>query len=136
MNDILSPIAHVQNWQFPGPLPALETLHLDGQAFQFSKIGLMLDGVFDEDRTAWSSFRPKNFRVFGIYGPQAEKPHHVMPETANELKELLLNDRISGVEELTLHNLWDSDCCVDDEVIKDIASMTFPYFSPPLDLLS
>lgn len=48
MNDILSPIAHVQTWQFHSPLPALERLHLDGQAYPFSKIGLMLDGRFED----------------------------------------------------------------------------------------
>jgi F-box/TPR repeat protein Pof3 len=52
MNDILSPIAHVQTWQFHGPLPALERLHLDGQAYPFSKIGLMLDGRFEDPAIA------------------------------------------------------------------------------------
>lgn len=48
MNDIISPIAHVQTWRFHRPLPALEHLHLDGQAYPFSKIGLMLDGRFED----------------------------------------------------------------------------------------
>lgn len=52
MNDILSPLVHAQTWQFHGPLPALERLDLDGQAYPFSKIGLMLDGRFEDPAIA------------------------------------------------------------------------------------
>jgi F-box/TPR repeat protein Pof3 len=53
MNDILSPIAHApESWSFHGPLPALESLRLDGQVYPFSKIGHMLDGWFPDPTIA------------------------------------------------------------------------------------
>ncbi|QDS70831.1 hypothetical protein FKW77_005038 [Venturia effusa] len=125
MNDILSPIAHPQNWQFHSPLPVLERLHLDGQAYPFSSVGLMLDGRFEDpaildDPPSQESFQPRNLTSLSIYGPEAQKPHHLIPEDEDKLLLLLSNDRLTGLKELALNNLFDKDCCVTDKFIDNL----------------
>ncbi|KAE9988288.1 hypothetical protein EG328_011661 [Venturia inaequalis] len=129
MNDILSPIAHNQIWRFHSPLPALERLHLDGQAYSFSKIGLMLDGRFEDptipnDPSSQQSFRPKNLTSLRIYGPEAQKPHHLISEDENKLIQLLHNDRLSGLKDLALINLFDKDCCVTDTFVDNLGLLS------------
>jgi hypothetical protein len=76
------------------------------------------------------SFQPKNLTSLGIYGPEAQKPHHLIPEDATKLIELLSNERFSGLEELILNNLYDQDCCVTDKFIGELGRMTpFPSIS-------
>ncbi|TLD38618.1 hypothetical protein E2P81_ATG01161 [Venturia nashicola] len=134
MNDILSPIAHNQTWKFHTPLPVLERLHLDGQAYPFSKIGLMLDGCFEDptvpdDPSSQKSFQPKNLTSLSIYGPEAQKPHHLISEDEKKLSRLLCNDRLSNLKELALTNLFDKDCCVCDSFIDDIGGTIPPHES-------
>jgi hypothetical protein len=74
------------------------------------------------------SFQPKNLTSLSIYGPEAQKPHHLIPEDARKLMELLSNDRLSRLEVLTLHNLNDQGCCITDNFINELCSM-LPSFS-------
>jgi hypothetical protein len=69
------------------------------------------------------SFQPKNITSFSIYGPEAQKPHHLIPEDATKLVELLSNERLSSLKELTLYNLYDQDCCITDKFMGDLGSM-------------
>lgn len=75
---------------------------------------------FLPDPSSQESFRPKNLTSLHIYGPEAQKPHHLIPENEDKLIQLLSNDRLSGLKELALNNLFDNDCCVTDKFVSNL----------------
>lgn len=82
------------------------------------------------DPSSQESFRPKNLTSLSIYGPEAQKPHHLISEDEDKLITLLSNDRLSGLKELALHNLFDKDCCVTDKFIDNLgctSSLPLPF---------
>jgi len=123
MNDIISSALRVENWCFRSPLPLLERLHLDAQAFAFSAVVQLLLGTHLNGNRLSKPEPVRALKSFGLYGASPEKPIMGVQENVQGLFDLFSHLESNMVEELTLSYFNDASCRVDDKVTRAISKV-------------